>query len=142
VIHSSLIPRGQPLPKTVGGLTRSQEKRERTATEERRLRDCYRAVDARDQGRCRICGRRVIPGAINSRERAEHHHIVKRSQGGPDTTANVALLCVSRCHDDIHVRALMKLSGDADARDTDGRLCGIRIEKYTDGGDWQVVAWV
>lgn len=129
------------MPKTVMGKTRNQDRDERTAAEKRNLREVYRDVDARDQGRCRICGRRVVAGAISGAERAEHHHIVKRSQGGPDTTANVLLLCVSRCHDDIHVRALMKLSGDADLKDGAGRFCGVRVERYIDGADWQVTAW-
>lgn len=141
-LHSSALPPGSPLPKTVLGKTRNDEKRERTTAETRNLREVYRLVDTRDQGRCRICGRRVVANAVTSVERAEHHHIVKRSQGGPDTTANILLVCVSRCHDDIHVRALVKLSGDADLKDERGRFAGVRVERWMDGAGWTVTGWV
>lgn len=141
-LHSSLIPRGQWLPKTVNGKTRHDERREKDTAEAANWRNVCRLVDTRDDHRCRVCKRRVVARAIDSRERGEHHHLIKRSQGGEDITANVVLLCVGKCHDDIHVRALMKLAGDADARDHEGRLCGVRVERYLDGSDWQVVKWV
>ena len=139
-LHSSLLPPGSPLPKTVGGKTRAQEKRERDTADDRQQREVYRLVDARDEGRCRVCGRRVTPFAVDSRERAEHNHIILRSRGGEDSTANVHLICASRCHDDIHRRGILRVSGDADARDDKGRLCGIKVERLRRDG-WEVTGW-
>lgn len=45
-------------------------------------------VDARQEGKCLICGKKHID---------EHHHIVPRSQGGTDRVANIAGLC-EECH--------------------------------------------
>lgn len=140
-LHSSMLPSGSPLPKTVGGKTKSMEKRERDTADDRQWREVCRDVDTRDAGHCRICGRRVVLMAVDSRERAERNHIIKRSQGGPDTTANVHLICASKCHDDIHKRGITRVSGDADARDEKGRLCGIKVERLRREG-WVVTAWV
>lgn len=127
-------------PKTVNGYTRAEARQARVTAEDRQRREVYRQVDVRDQGHCRICGRRVAAGAISAADRAEHHHIVKRSQGGPDTTANVLLVCVARCHDDIHVRGVLKLSGDADLRNERGQLAGVKVETLREHG-WEVTAW-
>lgn len=59
-------------PKTVNGRTRADERTARHAAEKKAERECYRAVDLRDQGRCRVCGCRVTPGAVDGRQRAEH----------------------------------------------------------------------
>lgn len=60
-------------------------------------------VDQRDKGCCRVC--RVFRGT-------QHHHIIFRSQGGPDTTGNLILVC-DLCHEHIHNRRV-KVSGDGD----------------------------
>ena len=46
-------------------------------------------IHERSGGRCEICG--SIHGL-------QHHHIVKRSQGGPDTAENIILLCWEHHH--------------------------------------------
>ena len=138
--HSTLTPRGQPLPKTVRGKTRADERDARVAADARDYREVCRLVDLRDHHHCRACGRRVTPGAVNGTARAEHHHLTKRSQGGQHTTCNLLLLC-TRCHEDIHVRAVLALSGDADARDERGRMAGVRVERLREHG-WEVAGWV
>jgi 5-methylcytosine-specific restriction endonuclease McrA len=50
------------------------------------------AVAKRDKYRCRICGRQAT----------DTHHILYRSQGGPDELWNLVCLCRS-CHDRVHV---------------------------------------
>lgn len=123
-------------PKTQNGKSRTDERFERRAAADRAERACYQHVDRRDGRCCRVCGRHVVPGAVDGRERAEHHHLTKRSQGGQHTPENVATLC-ARCHAEIHVRGLLRLSGDAEARNPDGRLCGLTIERLTEAG-WKV----
>lgn len=46
-------------------------------------------VYERSGGCCEVCG------SING---LQHHHIVKRSQGGPDTVENIILLCWNHHH--------------------------------------------
>jgi hypothetical protein len=127
-------------PKTVNGRSRGDERRERVAVDERRRRDAYRVVDVRDGRRCRVCRASVTPGAVDGRQRAEHHHLEYRSRGGQHESRNVVLLC-ARCHDEIHVRAILRLSGDADVRDTVGLLAGVRVERLREHG-WEVSTWV
>jgi len=81
--------------------------------------EVYRAVDLRDRGSCRVCG--GLSGTLH------HHHLVYRSRGGTDTAGNVILCCHS-CHADIHA-ARLRVSGDADARDTSGLLSGLTIAR-------------
>lgn len=71
-----------------------------------------RAVDARDQYRCRACGRRCDLKALALLDRAHRHHVVYRSAGGPDETWNVATLCAG-CHDAQH-RGVIDVRGNAD----------------------------
>jgi 5-methylcytosine-specific restriction endonuclease McrA len=79
----------------------------RTAARNRRKATNYRRVcaqvDTRDGGFCRVCRRFCQATA--------HHHIVFRSQGGKDTTANLITVCVD-CHADIHSRKV-RVTGDA-----------------------------
>lgn len=65
--------------------------------------------------------------------RAERHHVIPRSLGGPDETWNLATVCVD-CHDERHKKGTLKISGNADQRDQLGRLCGLLIERATEGG--------
>lgn len=64
-----------------------------------------RAVDARDGMRCRVCGHALFTGA-------HHHHIVPRSLGGKDTTANLIRIDAD-CHAAIHAHTLT-VTGNAD----------------------------
>ena len=123
-LHSSALPRGTFLPKTVNGKTRVDDRLARLAEDDAAKRACYRLVDARDQGRCRVCGRRCDPRAVAIKDTAEHHHMVKQSQTNKHETHAVILVC-RRCHDLIHVKALLKVEGDADARDAAGTLSGL-----------------
>lgn len=81
----------------------------RTAAKNRAKRANYakvcREVDARDRGRCRMCGRAVLVGCRH------HHHIVYRSRGGKDVASNLILVC-GPCHRDIHDGRL-KVTGTA-----------------------------
>lgn len=93
-------------------LSRAAEKRKRKAAIEAHRAEVYRAVDRRDAGKCRACGRRCSPFALGLLDRAEHHHVVLRSAGGQDETRNICLLCAD-CHADRHMGRL-SVFGDAD----------------------------
>ncbi len=51
--------------------------RRRTA-DDAALRSAYAVVDARDQGVCQISGAFTTPGAVDPRQRREHHHLAGR----------------------------------------------------------------
>jgi hypothetical protein len=137
-LHSSSLPRFAPIPKTVNGRTRADEKAVKDKAEDAAERACYRLVDKRDRFRCRVTGVLLaIGGSLTTA--VQRHHLIPRSQGGPHETWNV--LTVSRAiHDLIHVHGTLRLSGDADARDSDGKLCGVKVEKLLDGV-WIVARW-
>jgi 5-methylcytosine-specific restriction endonuclease McrA len=108
---------------------RFSAKQRAKAAEAKRLRECYRDVDARDGHVCRPCRARV--GGKELGTRTVHHHLVYRSQGGQHTTANVITIC-ERCDDLIHREGKLHLSGNADKRNGEGRLCGVASERRED----------
>lgn len=97
-----VMPSFSPQPKGESKLMRRYKKR---AAEQKAERDAYRAVNVRDGYKCRACGKRADPRAIDSLARGHHHHVTFRSQGGTDTTSNICLVC-PMCHADIHAHAL------------------------------------
>lgn len=138
-LHSSLLGRFQPIPRTVMGRTRSDEKAARDAQDAKEERQCYRKVDRRDHLRCRVTGVLLTLGGSLVKA-VQRHHLIPRSQGGPHESWNVAT--VSRAiHDRIHVHGTMRISGDADDRDAEGRLCGLKVEEPINEV-WTVTKWV
>lgn len=105
---------------------RVEAKRKAKADAEKDWRALCRVVDARDKGRCRVCGRRCDPDATDMLRRAERHHIVYRSAGGQDTPENVLVLCLG-CHQDEHAHRL-KVDGNAET--------GIEIWRRDAAGEW------
>lgn len=126
-----------PAPKLPNGLTQADERDARRQTAAAELLRVHRLIDQRDGGRCRVCRHGISPAAVQRRDRLERHHLVPRSLGGEDTTANLCCLCVP-CHDERHKKGTLRLSGDADLRDERGRLAGIKVERLRESG-WQVV---
>jgi hypothetical protein len=104
-------------------------KRERQATAEQLQRDVYRAVDERDQYRCRVCRERCDPRALDMLRKAHRHHIEYRSAGGGTCTRNVVTLCAI-CHDLEH-RHVMSIRGDADI--------GIEVWRFSDRVGWYLL---
>jgi 5-methylcytosine-specific restriction endonuclease McrA len=92
-----------------------EETAQKQRLKEREWRTLCRHVDERDNGCCRVCGRRTLVTLNRVPERREHHHILPRSRGGTDTKANVIVLC-AKCHDERHVTRTLDLEG------TSGRL--------------------
>lgn len=120
-----------------GESRREEQQRERATAAAVWLAVC-RAVDKRDDRRCRVCGRRTNADAITLLDRGHRHHLQYRSLGGPDSTANVCTLCAD-CHEDEH-RGRITLSGNADFRDEMGKLAGICLQVPKDG-QLAIVAW-
>ena len=121
----------------LGGKTRRQSKADARAKEAAEIRACYKAVDQRDGGRCRVCRTRGNPHATTLLERLHRHHMVYRSRGGEHVTSNVVSLC-SGCHEAIHVLMTLRVEGDADARDAvTGKLAGVQVSRYSESG-WAV----
>ena len=120
--------------------TRTQEDNEAEVQRAANWANVCRKVNERDDYRCRVCGRRPSLTSLSLRERGHHHHIVYRSRGGMDFTANIVLLC-AQCHDLVHIKKALAIEGNADEapwltmsrRDEDGvwyvsaQECGVRL---------------
>lgn len=96
-------------------------------------------IAERDEFRCRVCGRSCRYGAPKLAERADPHHIILRSAGGPDESWNLIYLCRG-CHDLVHKLRKLFLSGNADAKDEMGRGM-VKAERQVEGG-FEVVGFV
>ena len=115
---------------------RWKAKARQAADDAREQNACYTAVDRRDAYACRVCHNHVVGvGMLNA---VHHHHLVYRSKGGVHATANVVTLCV-RCHQAVH-DGEVRLSGDANQRNSIGVLSGVRLERAGESG-WRVEGW-
>lgn len=95
-------------------------------------------IAVRDKYRCRLCGKSCRYGdPIETR--ADAHHIIFASAGGPDATWNLIYLCRG-CHDLIHVLKRFFLSGNADDRDPAGKGC-VKVERQIESG-FEVVGMI
>ena len=113
----------QPKPDT--GRQQRREARQQAKAD----KDVYAYVSERDGLRCRACH---AYGGVD----IERHHLRGRKF---TTTQDVCCLC-DDCHGCLHVRVggkLMKLYGDADARDRFGRLNGLTLETRNNDGTWR-----
>jgi 5-methylcytosine-specific restriction endonuclease McrA len=115
---------------------RWKSKQAKVTAEQKAERECYAQVDRRDSHCCRVCRARV--GGVGMLAAVHHHHLEYRSRGGDHSTANVVSLCV-RCHSAVHA-AEIRLSGDADERNSVGVLNGLKLEKAHESG-WKVEGW-
>lgn len=95
------------------GPTRLETKAARDKAKGKAWEACKRAVDKRDGMTCRCCRRRLITTIELVRNRAEHHHIVRRRKEPSLLTdpRNVVLLC-PWCHGDV-TRHELEIIGEA-----------------------------
>lgn len=120
-----------------GRVARKAAKKAQASSDERA---CYKAVDTRDKGRCRVCGKRGNPQAASLLDRIHHHHMILRSRGGQHEPSAVISLCAG-CHSEIHVEHTLHVEGDANARSAEsGRLCGVKVSRFGEAG-WRVVGF-
>lgn len=139
-LHSSALPRFAPIPKTVNGRTRSEDKHAKDNAKDAAEARCYALVDARDELRCRVTGKLLSKrGGLTTR--VERHHMISRGAGGPHESWNVVTVS-PETHAEIEVKGTLRLTGDADARDERGRLCGVKVERPGPGDVMTVVGWV
>lgn len=82
---------------------------------EKLKREVYAAVDARDERKCRCCGRKGNPNATTTIGRIHRAHIKDASRGGEMASWNIASLCWI-CHAFEHAKQLWFLGDNADAR--------------------------
>jgi hypothetical protein len=116
--------------------TRIEAKDRRAKERQAEIDACYAAVDVRDLSICRVTGVHLTAGASDPHKRKERHHMVRRSRGGENETSNV--ITVSAAIHQLDHAGKIHLSGDADLRDAQGQLCGVKLERMTESG-WETV---
>lgn len=116
--------------------TRAEYKERRDKEQQAEIDSCYQAVDLRDLSVCRVTGEFLTPGATDPKKRREHHHLIRRSRGGLHETKNV--LTISAYIHQLDHAGKVRLSGDANLKDADGRFCGVKYEVITESG-WKTV---
>ena len=122
---------------SLNGKTRQARKQEARTEEAKEIKACYAEVDKRDQGRCRVCGKRGSTTAVSLLDRLHRHHMIYRSRGGEHIPAAVITLCAT-CHGEIHVSGELRLEGDANVRDmVTFKFCGVTVSRFTESG-WKV----
>lgn len=90
-----------------------------------------RVIAVRDKFRCRLCGKScTYNGPLATK--ADPHHIIFASAGGPDESWNLIYLCRD-CHDLVHKVKRFFLSGNADDRDPAGLGC-VKVERQVESG--------
>ena len=90
---------------------RRREERKAKLAEIAAAKQLRRLVWMRDGGKCRAC-RTPVKLAGETLEVGHAHHVCFRSQGGENTTRNLAMLCVT-CHMAAH-NGMLEVVGDAD----------------------------
>lgn len=120
------------------GTTQSMEKIEAQYAMERAWGRVKWLIAARDGHQCRLCGKHCRYGDPLP-SRADAHHIVFASAGGPDESWNLLHLCRG-CHDLIHIVRRFFLSGNADERDELGKGM-VKVERAVEGG-FEVVGFI
>lgn len=119
-------------------VTQSIERIEEIRAGESRWDWLKRFICEREKGRCRVCGKKCAYGdPIQSR--ADAHHIIFKSAGGPDETWNLIFVCRA-CHDLVHKLKKLFLSGNADERDPMGHGL-VKAERQVESG-FEVVGWI
>jgi hypothetical protein len=124
--------------KCPSGSTASMERIEVLREAERAWEFVKRFIAARDKYRCRLCGKGCRYGDPIT-TRADAHHIIFASAGGPDESWNLLHLCRS-CHDLCHKVRRFWLSGNADDRDELGKGM-VKVEQQAESG-FEVVGYI
>ncbi len=117
--HEGPFTKHAPGSGKLGRNVRAAERRAERRREERKAqlaaiaaaKELRRQVWARDKGKCRAC-RTPVKLVGETLEVGQAHHVCFRSQGGENTTRNLAMLCVT-CHMRAH-NGMLEVVGDAD----------------------------
>jgi hypothetical protein len=139
---SNACPKFPPRPDGSPGLSRMEEKAEKSADYETELRKCYAKVDKRDGKVCRVSGVPLTAGDGNKRRSLMRHHMKPKSLAKSERTNPANVITISAwVHDQIHTKAALHLEGDANAKDENGKLCGVLLSANGETG-WQPVRMV
>ena len=98
----------KPLPQAV---TKHRKRVEADAA----LAQAYADVDARDAGYCLVTGRYTVPGAVDPRQRREHHHLKGRNVKPEWVTRPERIITVCREAHDLITQGWIVIEG-TDAR--------------------------
>lgn len=121
--------------------TRHERKARLDREADAELAACYAEVDARDQLHSRRSGKRLTKGHIQAAERVERHHMQTRGKY-PERVSESANVITLAGDEHAEVKAgKARYSGDANLRDADGKLCGVKYERITDAG-WVTVGMI
>lgn len=91
------------------------ERHNRRQAKQKALEDVYKRVDARDRNTCRVTGRSLTAGAVDSGSRREHHHLVQRSRSRARRADEHNIILVSALAHDLITRGWIAVEG-TDAR--------------------------
>lgn len=128
-----------PNAKCPTGQTAAMEKIDEQRAIERAWEALKKFIAHREKFRCRLCGKACHYGAAKVVDKADAHHIIFASAGGPDASWNLIYLCRG-CHDLIHVLKRFFLSGNADEKDELGKGT-VKVERPVEGG-FEVVGFI
>jgi hypothetical protein len=121
--------------------TRHEAKARKDREAEAALAACYKQVDERDKLHSRRSGKLLTKGHLEAPQRVERHHMQTRGKY-PELINDPANVITLAGDEHAEVKAgKARYSGDANLRDKDGRLCGVKYERITDGG-WVVMGMI
>lgn len=98
--------------------------------QQREDHDVYELVDLRDGKTSRVSGE-YCGDAI-------HRHHIDHGGTRHTTTDNVISLTPDEHLVMIHQEATLRLSGNADTRNSEGQLCGVLVERRGDDDVWRI----
>lgn len=121
--------------------TRHEYKDRRDKEKQAEIDACYAEVDARDRLCSRRSGKRLTKGHAQAAERVERHHMQTKGLY-PELRAESANVITLSGTEHAEVKAgKARYSGDANVRDQDGTLCGVKYERIGEGG-WYTVGMI
>jgi hypothetical protein len=121
--------------------TRYEAKARRDKEKQDALDACYELVDIRDKCVSRRSGKFLIKGHTDAKQRVERHHMQTRG-AHPDLVNESANVITLSAEEHAEVKAgKARYSGDANYRDENGKLAGVKYERITESG-WFVAGWI
>ena len=97
------------------GTPRRVKKDRKKAEASKALKDCYKAVDARDTLISWVTGRKLVRGAASDAIRLEHHHLDRRSQVKSRVADQFNVISVSAWEADyLDCHYLIPVNGDGE----------------------------
>ena len=125
------------VPKCPTGRTMREDAAMKRAAKAKALDDCNDAVDARDHMVCRVSGIKLAPFSSEPRKKLNRHHMLTRGAHPAERHNPANVITISQwVSDQIHIKGVMHLEGDANLRDADGRFCGVTLRRLDEQRGW------